>query len=107
MQEDNLQMQDNVASVNRGPRSILPDGPARDALVRLAQQGDVYCYCSGGETYGTWVALFGDLADPRADHDRPVPLTERVASWRALLGTLPAATFSRQAPGDRSRLTPS
>ena len=93
-------MQDNVASVNRVPRSILPDGPARDALVRLAQQGDVYCYCSGGETYGTWVAWFGDLADARADHDGRVPLTEWVTSWRALLDTLLAAIFTDQAPED-------
>ena len=53
--------------------------------MRLAQQGDVYCYASGGETYGTWVAWLGGLADVRPDHEGRVPLTEWVANWRALL----------------------
>jgi hypothetical protein len=45
----------NVKSIRAVPRALLPDGPARDELVRRAQAGeDVYCYHAGlGPDY-TW-----------------------------------------------------
>lgn len=78
---------ENVQSVRRVPRSMLPDGPARDALLALAAAGrDCYCYASGGETSGTWCVWLGDLADARRpERNGRVPLIEWGARWRELL----------------------
>ena len=77
---------ENVASVASVPLEVLPNGPARDALSAVASAGyDVYCYASGGETYGTWCGWLGPLADVRFDRAGRVPLALWLEHWRELL----------------------
>jgi hypothetical protein len=47
----------NVASIANVPRDVLPDGPARAMLNRMAALGhDVYCYQpAGGTLWNVWL----------------------------------------------------
>jgi hypothetical protein len=94
------EIEEHLQSIDRVPPAILPaDSVARSALVMLAAAGrDVYAYASGGETYGTWVAWLGDLADVRPDHDGRVTLAEWVTSWRTLLDSMLPAVFADADP---------
>ncbi len=80
------EIEEHLDSIDHVPPEILPDGLARSALRVLVAAGrDAYCYCSGGEMYGTWVVWLGGLADVRPDHDGRVTIAEWVTNWRDLL----------------------
>lgn len=86
---------ENTESVRRVPRSVLPVGPARDALVRLATSGrDCSCYASGGEILGIWCVWLGDLAEARryTGRDGRVPLSEWATRWRELVTEMGSAS---------------
>lgn len=71
------------------PADVLPDGPARLALVWLISSGhDVYAYWSGGHITGTPVVWLQPLADTRPEKDGRVAISEWVTGWRALLGEM-------------------
>lgn len=92
---------ENLASLGEMPPAILPDSPARTALVWLISSGlDVYAYWSGGRTYGTPVVWLGPLADVRPEKDGRVCVAEWRDRWRELLCemgiTLPAETATAE-----------
>lgn len=77
---------ENVASIGDMPAQVLPDGPARVALVWLASSGhDVRCYWSGGRVTGTPVVWLQPLADRRPEKDGRVTLAEWRVRWHELL----------------------
>jgi hypothetical protein len=94
------EIEEHLTSIRRVPAAILPDDSlARSALIILAAAGrDVYCYASGGERTGTWVAWFGDLADMRSDHNGRVLLTEWITNWRELLDAMLPVIFPDAGP---------
>lgn len=80
---------ENVASVARVPRRILPDGAARDALTAIAAAGyDCRCYASGGEAIGVWCLWSDELARVRSDRDGRVALAEWRTHWRELVAEM-------------------
>lgn len=91
---------ENVASVRRVPRTVLPPGPARDALTAIAAAGyDCYAYASGGESIGTWCAWLGPLADARRpERNGRVPLAEWCARWRELVAEMCLEGLERLPP---------
>lgn len=92
-----IEITDNLRSISDVPADVLPDGTARVALTWLISTGfDVYCYASGGSTYGTWVCWLQPLCDARPGKDGRVSITEWRERWPELLAemgiALPAAT---------------
>lgn len=76
----------NLASLGEMTPDVLPDGPARIALVWLISSGaNVYCYWSGGRTYGRAVVWLQPLADVRPGKDGRVAISEWRDYWRELL----------------------
>ncbi len=66
--------QANTASIFDVPRALMPDGPARESLMRRAMLGyDCYAYQSGGPR-GTWCVWL---------NDERIPVTEYVASFHS------------------------
>jgi len=90
------EIEEHLESIDRVPLAILPaNSLPRSVLVILTAAGrDAYCYASGGEAFGTWVAWLGDLADVRAGHDGRVTLAEWVTGWRELLDTMLPGMFA-------------
>jgi hypothetical protein len=94
------EIEEHLASIDHVPAALLPaDSLARSALRLLAAAGrDAYCYCSGGESLGTWCVWLGDLATVRSDKDGRVPVGEWRVSWRALLAEMLPAMFADPDP---------
>lgn len=61
---------ENVATIKQAPRAVLPDGPARAHLMRLAAAGcDVYVYQGAGlNGSGVWNVWLIDRRVPLADY---------------------------------------
>lgn len=79
----------NLASLDDVPAHVLPDGPARTALVWLMSTGgSVYAYASGGRVTGTWVVWIDPLAAVRPGKDSRVTLAEWCAHWHELLAEM-------------------
>lgn len=94
----------NLASLRDVPAHVLPDGPARTALVWLISAGhEAYCYASGGTLTGTRVVWLQPLADVRAGKDGRVTLDVWRVHYEELLTemglSLPAIEAQTAAEG--------
>ncbi len=59
----------NVASIDKVPRRVLPDGPIRAHLAQLASEGrDVYAYHAGPADAGVWNLWLETARVPVADY---------------------------------------
>ena len=80
-----------LASVQAVPRSVLPDGPARKALLALAHAGLAEAYASGGELTGTWCLWSDTLARLRPDRNGRVAIaSEWCQQWEVLSSLITA-----------------